>query len=63
MNARVRDAHINMSHGSGGKAMHALIEDVFLGAFGKAGSDALEDSAILSLAKLGHHSGCPICAG
>ncbi|MDQ3214587.1 MAG: hydrogenase expression/formation protein HypE, partial [Pseudomonadota bacterium] len=30
---RVRDASINLAHGSGGKAMRDLIEDVFLGAF------------------------------
>ena len=41
----VRDARINMSHGSGGKAMRALIEDVFVGAFGDRMLGALEDQA------------------
>jgi hydrogenase expression/formation protein HypE len=29
----LRDPRINMSHGSGGRAMRALIEDVFVTAF------------------------------
>ncbi len=52
MSVRVRDTHINLSHGSGGKAMHGLIEDVFLGAFGNTRPDALEDQARLKLAEL-----------
>lgn len=52
MSAKVRDANINLSHGSGGRAMHALIENVFLPAFGNARPDALEDQARLSLAEL-----------
>jgi hydrogenase expression/formation protein HypE len=55
MSARLRDVHINMSHGSGGKAMRALIDDVFVGAFGNAGSNAVEDSATLSLADMVRH--------
>ena len=55
MSVRVRDSHINMSHGSGGKAMRALIEDVFLGAFGNARLDPLEDQAIVALAELARH--------
>ncbi len=53
--ARLRDATINLSHGSGGKAMRALIEDVFLGAFGNALLDPLEDQAIVPLAELTRH--------
>jgi len=45
----VRDALVNLSHGSGGKAMRALIDDVFVGAFGSA---AAEDSAVLPLANM-----------
>ena len=41
----VRDARINMSHGSGGKAMRELIEDVFLPAFDNPTLGALEDQA------------------
>ncbi len=53
--AMLRDQQINLSHGSGGKAMRALIEDVFLGAFGNPLLDALEDQATLSLAELARH--------
>lgn len=53
--ARVRDSHINLSHGSGGKAMRALIEDVFLGAFGNPVLNALEDQAIIPIAELARH--------
>ncbi len=52
MSARMRDTHINLSHGGGGKAMHRLIEDVFLDAFGNERPDALEDQARLPLAEL-----------
>jgi hydrogenase expression/formation protein HypE len=55
MRATVRDAVINLSHGSGGKAMRALIDDVFLGAFGRAERDTMEDSATLSLADMLRH--------
>ena len=44
--------HINLSHGSGGRAMRALINDVFLAAFGSA---ATEDSAVLPLSELTRH--------
>jgi hydrogenase expression/formation protein HypE len=50
----VRDTTINMSHGSGGKAMRALIEDVFVGAFG-ARAGVMEDSATVSLADMLSH--------
>jgi len=49
---RVRDANINMAHGSGGKAMRDLIEDVFVGAFDNPALAALEDQAIFPLAQL-----------
>ena len=55
MSSRVRDSHINMSHGSGGKAMRALIDDVFLGAFGNELLDPLEDQATVQLAALARH--------
>ena len=54
MTSRIRDAHINLSHGSGGKAMHALIDDVFLGAFGN-GRGTMEDSATLPLVDMVRH--------
>jgi hydrogenase expression/formation protein HypE len=52
MTVRLNDSHINMSHGSGGKAMRTLIEDVFLGAFGNTLLDPLEDQAIIPLTDL-----------
>ncbi len=52
MTAPMRDRHINLSHGGGGRAMHGLIEDLFLPAFGNTRSDALEDQARLPLAEL-----------
>ena len=49
---RVRDTHINMAHGSGGKAMRDLIEDVFLGAFDNPLLAPMEDQAVVPLAAL-----------
>lgn len=55
MNARVRDEYINLSHGGGGRAMRALIEDVFLPNFSNKLLDPLEDQAALPLAELAAH--------
>jgi hydrogenase expression/formation protein HypE len=55
MRAPVRDAFINLSHGSGGRAMRALIDDVFVGAFGNAGAAAMEDSATVPLVEIVRH--------
>lgn len=52
---RVRENHITMAHGSGGKAMRDLIEDVFLGAFYNPLLAPLEDQAVISLAQLVAH--------
>lgn len=52
MRARLRDLHVNLSHGSGGSAMRALIEEVFLPEFGNSRADAMEDQARLPLAEL-----------
>ena len=52
---RVRDTHINMAHGSGGKAMRDLIEDVFLGAFDNPLLAPMEDQAVVPLAALATH--------
>ena len=48
----VRDARITLAHGSGGKAMHDLIEDVFVTTFDDAALHPLEDQARLPLAEL-----------
>ena len=49
---KVRDSTINMAHGSGGKAMRDLIEDVFLGAFDNPTLAQMEDQAVVPLAEL-----------
>ena len=48
----VRDTHVNLSHGSGGRAMRTLIEDVFVRAFDNPALNALEDQAVFALADL-----------
>ena len=55
MSAQVRDSHINLSHGGGGRAMRSLIDEVFFGAFGKPHADAMQDSATLALADMVRH--------
>ena len=52
---KLRDSHINLAHGSGGKAMRDLIEDVFVGAFDNPMLAALEDQAVFPLAELALH--------
>ncbi|MFZ0485645.1 MAG: hydrogenase expression/formation protein HypE, partial [Arenicellales bacterium] len=48
----VRGNTITLSHGSGGKAMRDLIDDVFLGAFDNPALAPLEDQARFALAEL-----------
>jgi hydrogenase expression/formation protein HypE len=45
-------ARVNLAHGSGGRAMKDLIENVFVRAFGAPGGGPLEDQARLDLAAL-----------
>jgi hydrogenase expression/formation protein HypE len=45
----LRDEKINLSHGSGGKATHNLIEGVFAPAFSNPLLDAMDDAAVFSL--------------
>ncbi|RBO51431.1 hydrogenase expression/formation protein HypE [Rhodovulum sp. BSW8] len=47
--ARLRDTHVTLSHGGGGRAMRDLIDEVFAAAFRP---DAMEDQARLSDAAL-----------
>lgn len=49
---RLRDSRINLSHGSGGKAMRDLIDDVFVGALNNPLLAPLDDQARISLAEL-----------
>jgi hydrogenase expression/formation protein HypE len=53
--AKVQGSSITLAHGGGGKAMHDLIEDVFLGAFDNAVLATLEDQARFSIADLARH--------
>ncbi len=50
--ARVSLPHVTLAHGSGGKAMRDLIDDVFLGAFDNPALAPLEDQARFDLAAL-----------
>lgn len=49
---KLRETTINMSHGSGGKKMRDLIEDVFLTAFDNPMLSLLEDQAITNLSEM-----------
>ncbi|MBD2497732.1 hydrogenase expression/formation protein HypE [Nostoc sp. FACHB-280] len=50
--SKIRDSHINLSHGSGGKAMRDLIDDVFIQSFDNPILSQLEDQASFNLANL-----------
>ena len=50
---KLRDAHVTLSHGSGGKASHALIESVILPAFRNPLLDGGADAALLSAGGMG----------
>ena len=49
---KVRDRTITLAHGSGGKAMHDLIDDIFVGSFDNPILSQLEDQASVNLAAL-----------
>jgi hydrogenase expression/formation protein HypE len=49
---KVKVSTITLAHGGGGKAMHDLIDDIFLGAFDSEDQSPLEDQARLSLADM-----------
>jgi hydrogenase expression/formation protein HypE len=49
---KLRQARIDLSHGSGGKAMRDLIDDVFLSEFGNETLSVLEDQARIPLSAL-----------
>jgi hydrogenase expression/formation protein HypE len=48
--ARVKDEYITLAHGSGGKAMHELIEGLFLEYLRNPLLEALEDQAVFEIA-------------
>ena len=49
---KVRDSNITLAHGSGGKAMRDLIDDIFVGSFDNLMLAKLEDQARISLDSL-----------
>jgi hydrogenase expression/formation protein HypE len=49
---KIRDTHITLAHGSGGKAMRDLIDDVFVRSFDNPILSQLEDQASFNLANL-----------
>jgi hydrogenase expression/formation protein HypE len=51
----LRDTTINLAHGSGGKAMRDLIEDVFVATFDNPALAELEDQAVFPLAEFVRH--------
>jgi hydrogenase expression/formation protein HypE len=46
---RIDDATILMAHGSGGRAMHRLLESVFIPAFANPALEAAHDGAVLNI--------------
>jgi hydrogenase expression/formation protein HypE len=51
----LRDEHITLSHGSGGKATHNLIEGVFASAFSNPLLDRMDDAATFLSGEAGPH--------
>jgi hydrogenase expression/formation protein HypE len=49
---KIRDTHITLAHGSGGKAMRDLIDDIFVSNFDNPILSQLEDQASFNLANL-----------
>ncbi|WP_193195380.1 hydrogenase expression/formation protein HypE [Nostoc sp. MG11] len=49
---KVQDTHINLAHGSGGKAMRDLIDDIFVSNFDNPILSQLEDQATFDLTSL-----------
>lgn len=52
---KVRDTHITLAHGSGGKAMRDLIDDIFVKNFDNPILSQLEDQATFNLSSLLQH--------
>src|SRR6185295_287262 len=51
---KIRDAHITLAHGSGGRAMHELIEGLFLDYLRNPLLEQLEDQAVFQI-ESSHH--------
>src|SRR3954454_11919670 len=50
---RIRETHITLAHGSGGKAMHELVEGLFLEYLRNPLLERLEDQAVFELPQTG----------
>src|SRR3954469_17879200 len=51
--ARIRETHITLAHGSGGKAMHELVEGLFLEYLRNPLLEMLEDQAVFEVPQTG----------
>ncbi|WP_066380277.1 MULTISPECIES: hydrogenase expression/formation protein HypE [unclassified Anabaena] len=49
---KIKDTHITLAHGSGGKAMRDLIDDIFVSSFDNPILSQLEDQASVNLSQL-----------
>ncbi|MFM6216175.1 MAG: hydrogenase expression/formation protein HypE [Dolichospermum sp.] len=53
--SQIKDTHINLSHGSGGKAMRDLINNIFVKSFDNPILSQLQDQATFDLSGLSQH--------
>jgi hydrogenase expression/formation protein HypE len=61
--ARVRETHITLAHGSGGKAMHELVEGLFLDYLRNPLLELLEDQAVFEVPLSGDAAATEAMAG
>src|SRR5215217_9171460 len=54
--SRIKDTHITLAHGSGGKAMHELVEGLFLEYFRNPLLEVMEDQAVFEVGSTGLES-------
>lgn len=53
---KIKDTQITLAHGSGGRAMHELVEGLFLEYLGNPLLDMLEDQAVFELTPMNGHA-------
>src|SRR5215216_4349758 len=61
--SRIKDTHITLAHGSGGKAMHELVEGLFLEYFRNPLLEMMEDQAVFEVGTPGPGSSPGLSAG
>lgn len=54
---RIKDTHITLAHGSGGKAMHELVEEVFIEYLKNPLLEMMEDQAVFEVGSGGEQKG------